>query len=711
MRGLIQDHVASGVKLTCKDTFLTKAEFQQLLYIAISGLPGTEIVDSNTPLILPLPTIWKPKKLWTGKQVITALLAQICRDMPPINLDGKTRTPPTAFGQEHNEHILVIRFGELLCGVIDKASIGNASLGIVHAIYELHGAETAGRLLNSFGRLFTYHLQNVGHSCGIEDLILTSAGDANRLHLLEKVKTDSRIGLKKFLDGKQDQSSGEVTKEDLHEMEIQVAKSFSEDRQGFKIKLDGAMQQGINKSASDVIKACIPNALQMSFLKNNFSMMVLTGAKGSAVNQSQISCFLGQQALEGQRVPIMISGKSLPSFKAYDVDARAGGFVRDRFLTGVKPQEYYFHCMAGREGLVDTAVKTSRSGYLQRCLVKHLEELRVHYDMTVRDSGSNIVQFLYGEDGLDPMSAALLGGKANQMLFIARNNQALVYKYSITRDFFSSDYGELAFEMKSAQEHNKRLEKARSLVKKKEIDAFKKGAVVLARRKKSKELLWASTSLKPSWDVATIIKVRTDDNDEKLYDIEYLDGYVEKKVPVCILVKSKLSKDALGRQVDNKKVELQLLKVGLPDTAMSTLRLDNCIGAVSEKIQDAITDYIKNNPDDAISNTIGDTKVTSAALELLVWVKYMRSLACPGEAVGCVAAQSVGEPSTQMTLNTFHLAGHGGANVTLGIPRLREIIMTAARVPKTPMMIVPLREGNDLSHAKTLVRQLSRYHQ
>jgi DNA-directed RNA polymerase I subunit RPA1 len=106
-------------------------------------------------------------------------------------------------------------------------------------------------------------------------------------------------------------------------------------------------------------------------------MMVLTGAKGSAVNQSQISCFLGQQALEGQRVPIMISGKSLPSFRAYDGSARAGGFVADRFLTGVKPQEYYFHCMAGREGLVDTAVKTSRSGYLQRCLVKHLEELKV----------------------------------------------------------------------------------------------------------------------------------------------------------------------------------------------------------------------------------------------------------------------------------------------------------------------------------------------
>ena len=105
--------------------------------------------------------------------------------------------------------------------------------------------------------------------------------------------------------------------------------------------------------------------------------MTTTGAKGSIVNQSQVTCALGQQALEGRRVPRMNSGRTLPSFAPYDLNPRADGFVMDRFLTGVRPQEYYFHCMAGREGLVDTAVKTSRSGYLQRCLVKHLEELKV----------------------------------------------------------------------------------------------------------------------------------------------------------------------------------------------------------------------------------------------------------------------------------------------------------------------------------------------
>ena len=96
----------------------------------------------------------------------------------------------------------------------------------------------------------------------------------------------------------------------------------------------------------------------------------------------------------------MINGKTLPSFYAFDPNPRASGFIGDCFLGGLREQEFYFHCMAGRQGLIDTAVKTSRSGYLQRCLMKHLQSLKVEYDLTVRDSDGSVVQFLYGEDGL-----------------------------------------------------------------------------------------------------------------------------------------------------------------------------------------------------------------------------------------------------------------------------------------------------------------------
>ena len=179
--------------------------------------------------------------------------------------------------------------------------------------------------------------------------------------------------------------------------------------------------------------------------------MTGTGAKGGGVNFSQISVMLGQQQLEGRRVPLSPSGCTAPCFAPYELTARAGyaaprfsrsilglpsadqidarpclgpyllltrfilhlvpkhsGFISDRFLTGIRPPEFYFHCMAGREGLVDTAVKTSRSGYLQRCLIKHLEPLTVAYDHTVRSCvDGSVVQFVSGEDGLDPTQVLL----------------------------------------------------------------------------------------------------------------------------------------------------------------------------------------------------------------------------------------------------------------------------------------------------------------
>lgn len=104
----------------------------------------------------------------------------------------------------------------------------------------------------------------------------------------------------------------------------------------------------------------------------------------------------------------MQNGKTLPCFMPFDPNPRASGYVSDRFITGLRPQDFFFHCMAGREGLIDTAVKTSRSGYLQRCLIKQLESLMVSYDMTVRDNDGSIVQFMYGDDGVDVMETKFL---------------------------------------------------------------------------------------------------------------------------------------------------------------------------------------------------------------------------------------------------------------------------------------------------------------
>jgi len=728
LRGLIQDHVASALKLTCKDTFLDRAQFQQLVYVSLSGLPGTEIVMPSDHISLPTPAILRPRPLWTGKQVVTALLAHLCRPpLPKLNLDAKAKTPATAFGEEHMEHEVIFRCGELLCGVLDKGAIGSSSLGIVHTIYELYGAELAGRLLGAFGKLFTYYLQTAGQTCGIQDLTLTRQADADRARLLKKVQTDSARGLAEWLRVVPAQPLGSpqptLSAADTKRMDAKIIEFMSRDRSNAKIQLDSKMQSIINASASEVIKACIPSGLEAPFTRNNFSIMVLTGAKGSSVNQSQISCFLGQQALEGQRVPLMVSGKSLPSFRPYDPSARAGGFVQDRFLTGVRPQEYFFHCMAGREGLVDTAVKTSRSGYLQRCLIKHLEELKVQYDMTVRDSAGNIVQFLYGEDGLDPVSASLLRGEANQMRFLARNNQAFVYKHSLRHDFFNQ-----GLEVDSATAYHNQVANARRLLvtSKASSDIAASiivGSVVQARRRKFPDLDWDRSNISSVWHTAIVKRVRSYNakhgSQEVKFDLQYADdGLMEKKVPYRIFMQPRLS--AGGGPVPrpgfntlhpalshSNKLPIYVVRLGLPDPAMSKLRLDYCVGAISERLQSKVDEYVQQNSDEVLASVGSETTITPESLELLVWVKYLRSLACPGEAVGCVAAQSVGEPSTQMTLNTFHLAGHGGANVTLGIPRLREIIMTASRKLKTPTMFAPMRDPLNESGAEKLASKLS----
>lgn len=205
--------------------------------------------------------------------------------------------------------------------------------------------------------------------------------------------------------------------------------------------LDSVSNAQNAKLSTEITKACLPAGLVKPFPFNQMQSMTISGAKGSSVNANLISCNLGQQVLEGRRVPVMISGKTLPSFRAFDTNPMAGGYVSGRFLTGIKPQEYYFHAMAGREGLIDTAVKTSRSGYLQRCLIKGMEGLRAEYDTSVRDAtDGSIVQFLYGEDGLDITKQVNL----KRFDFLASNYKSIMSQVNLTADFHGLEKEEVA---------------------------------------------------------------------------------------------------------------------------------------------------------------------------------------------------------------------------------------------------------------------------
>jgi DNA-directed RNA polymerase I subunit RPA1 len=366
------------------------------------------------------------------------------------------------------------------------------------------------------------------------------------------------------------------------------------------------------------------------FFSQTFGIMVTTGAKGSIVNQSQVTCALGQQALEGRRVPRMSSGRTLPSFAPFDVNPRADGFVMDRFLTGIRPQEYYFHCMAGREGLVDTAVKTSRSGYLQRCLVKHLEELKVCYDYTVRNGEGGVVQFLYGEDGLDPTKASFLDCSGSSFEFMARN------------------YGSL--KRRQASLPNTSIDIAASDVTRHEflINAstvsFKEGDFVQARRLRIGSK-WQRGSLCLGWYDAIVTKVRSSS-----LDLNYTkDGHKAKHVPIEVEFGPRRGTSSISSLC-------VVVRPATPDPILSTPSRSHRLGSsgacVSERVAGTAAEALNRS---GMKNAMEVNNVSSKEFGSLVASKFGAALCAPGEAVGSIAAQSVGEPSTQMTLNTFHL--------------------------------------------------------
>ena len=673
LRGLIQDHVCGGVKLTTRDTFLKRWEYQQLLFATLASLPRLEVLEANQDIQLVPPAILKPEPLWTGKQVITTLLLHLCNSprgqknvsdeidesngenllrRGGISLERKSKTPGTAFGECHEEHLVIIRDGELLRGILDKAAFGSTDFSLVHGIYEAYGPTKAGLLLNSLGRLFTAYIQYYsGHSCRMEDLILTKEADKSRRALVQRAYNVGSRACKAWADsdgGKvpiESVADAEDSNQPLKPVEVATASAkigqLLGGPQGSEnfAALDGYMMSQLNPLASEIVKECLPDGLQVPFPANTFGLMTTTGAKGSIVNQSQVTCALGQQALEGRRVPRMNSGRTLPSFAPYDLNPRADGFVMDRFLTGVRPQEYYFHCMAGREGLVDTAVKTSRSGYLQRCLVKHLEELKVCYDYTVRNGEGGVVQFLYGEDALDPTKASYLDCTPRSFEFMARNHRSFQLQNTPlpgpTIDVAAADQ-----------------ERSEAMQGDDEAKLLQKGDLVLARRLRSGSL-WTRGALIQGWHEALIVKKH---KKGASFDLEY----VKDKHRVERVSKEVDLGRCGGRITPAVSGTCVLVKPAVADPLLycpkrptgEVHRLGQSGACVSERVAISAKDALANKN---VKLAMKACNLSASDVGGLVAAKFGTALCAPGEAVGSIAAQSVGEPSTQMTLNTFHL--------------------------------------------------------
>ena len=390
----IQDFITGAYLLSSKDSFFDRKTFSQMC---------THMTEGREHIDLPPPAIIRPVCLWTGKQVFNVLLrpSQACKVR--ISLDTKARSykieektgdpnrkekgEGKGIQNEKYRHPMVndgdgwlcIRDSQIMSGVIDKNAIGAGNKdSIFFLILRNFGEDEALKAMNRLARLISRYLPSQGFSIGIDDVFPSKALTEKKKELIEKAYADCDKLIAQFKDGT-----------------LEAAGAYNTEQ--FLEKRISSLLTEVRSEAGD--------SCSKELSKHNAAMiMAVSGSKGTKINVAQMVAVVGQQIINQERVQDGFQDRSLPHFSRRSRLPPSKGFVRNSFFTGLNPSELFFHAMSGREGLVDTAVKTAETGYMSRRLMKSLEDLSVQYDDTVRNSAGAIVQFRYGDDRLDPVN-------------------------------------------------------------------------------------------------------------------------------------------------------------------------------------------------------------------------------------------------------------------------------------------------------------------
>ncbi|MCS7099644.1 MAG: DNA-directed RNA polymerase subunit A', partial [Sulfolobales archaeon] len=365
------DYISGGYLLTLKSTLLTKDQVSDLL--ATIDYLGE----------IPEPAILSPVEAWTGKQIFSLLLPE------DFNFIGETRLSSGNLKCSSDEcfwdTLLLVKKGRMLAGVIDKTVIGSQQpKAMMHYLIMDKGVEVGAEFMNKAFKLFLRYIEMVGFTMTLDNV----KPDERALEESAKVISDSYGEVQKLIDmyraGQLEPVPGRTLSETL------------------EIRILDVLARARDDAGSASIK-------YMS-LTNPVYIMARTGARGGNLNITQMSVVLGQQSVRGERIWRGYRGRVLSHYKYGDLSPKAKGFVESSFYRGLTPLEVFFHSAGGREGLVDTAVRTSQSGYMQRRLINALQDLYIEYDMSVRSLYGELVQFKYGEDSVDPKKTAF--GKA-----------------------------------------------------------------------------------------------------------------------------------------------------------------------------------------------------------------------------------------------------------------------------------------------------------
>ena len=611
---VVQDVTLGLYRLTKDETYVNE---KQLFNLAMS----------NTKFLgeIPEPELnIKGNKKWSGKQVLSQIIPK------NINLVNGNNQYDADINKNDKKNLIIIENGQIKQGIFDKKIYQDRTNGLVHIVYNENGEDEARHLFDNTQKLICDWLVYTGFSVGVSDLLVSKKINND----MENILTDMK---KKVYDI--------IKKNHMNKFENN---SFDSNKKNFENEVNNLLNNAIGK----VGKIALNNITD----ENRMVNMVKSKSKGNPVNIAQMISSLGQQNVDGKRISDGYNDRTLPHYSKYDDGPECRGFVENSFVNGLTPQEFYFHAMGGREGLIDTAVKTSETGYIQRKLVKSMEDCKISYDLTVRSATGSIIQFLYGEDGMNAIKLE------NQKLpFIDMNLKELEDAYLFRIDdciknlFKKKVYTKLNENRdweNECYEHYKDILKDRTFVISEMFNNIHESSVlypisfkrILNNAKNLFHLKKTQTDLEPSYVLSEINKISND---------LYLNNNNKGNKLLQILIKTYLS----PKQV--------ILKHRLNKLSFNY---------VIEQIK----------------------------------LKFLNSIAHPSEMVGVVAAQSIGEPCTQLTLNTFHSAGISSASQTVrGVPRIKELLSVSKNI-KGPSTKVYINKGinQDREKCKEILNSL-----
>ena len=597
---VVQDALLGSYRITKQGDTFTRREYMNLMM-------WNKRFDGK----LPEPQIVGGAARWSGQQVLGNLL-------PPINADLKNKF----FDEDSNPNNSVkIRDGMIQgAGIVDDDILNKTGVGVVHTTFNDFGALAAVDLIDSVQSTIEAYLIMSGFSIGLSDLV---ADDETLSQMNDIVQ---------------------ARKKEIDEIVLQVHMDVFDNNTGRsnQDEFEGQVFGKLNKAIEELGKLGQKALAQ----ENRLISMLKAGSKGSTINVSQMVACVGQQNIEGRRIPFGFTDRTLPHYKKFDDGAEARGFVENSFVKGLTPQEFFFHAMSGREGLIDTAVKTAETGYIQRQMVKAMEDLVTQHDGTVRDARGGIVQFHYGEDGI-----------------------------SCTK-----------VETQNLPIHSMETEEIRKLIG---LQGIK----------------WE--------DVLTDDAGRTE-------NAEMINGLVDQVIAdrdmlVNGVFRNGRSKSLMGPMNLERMILNLKIKFGIQTTAKTDLTPEYVIERLKDlqlrtlpfhKMWAAMLRFHLGPHSSIVKHRL--TKLAFNALVEQILLKNWSSWAQPGEQVGIIAAQSIGEPATQMTLNTFHLAGVAAkSGMTRGVPRLKEVFKVT-KAPKATSLNIALKPEfrEDKEKAREVIQDL-----